>query len=67
MCKFVKDNNIAVLKSMVSEVTSQHSETQRARAFSLLQVVFGLGGIVGASLGGTVHEADVFIWKVARY
>lgn len=63
MCKFVKDNNIAVLKSMVSEVTSQHSETQRARAFSLLQVVFGLGGIVGASLGGTVHEADVFIWK----
>ena len=37
---------------MVSELSMGYSETQRARAFSMLQVVFGLGGIVGASLGG---------------
>ncbi|KAI9493707.1 major facilitator superfamily domain-containing protein [Zychaea mexicana] len=50
------DNNIAVLKSMVSELSMGYSETQRARAFSMLQVVFGLGGIVGASLGGYLSE-----------
>lgn len=37
---------------MVSEISTGYSETQRARAFSLLQVVFGLGSIVGAFLGG---------------
>ncbi|KAI9249171.1 major facilitator superfamily domain-containing protein [Phascolomyces articulosus] len=50
------DNNIAVLKSMVSELSMGYSETQRARAFSMLQVVFGLGGIVGASLGGYLSD-----------
>ncbi|KAI9316749.1 major facilitator superfamily domain-containing protein [Dichotomocladium elegans] len=50
------DNNVAIIKSMVSELSMGYSETQRARAFSLLQVVYGLGGIVGASLGGYLSE-----------
>ncbi|CDH51879.1 mfs transporter [Lichtheimia corymbifera JMRC:FSU:9682] len=50
------DNNIAIIKSMVSEISAGYSETQRARAFSLLQVVFGLGSIVGAFLGGYLSE-----------
>ena len=44
---------------MVSELSMGYSETQRARAFSMLQVVFGLGGIVGASLGGEKQKKIV--------
>lgn len=37
---------------MIAELTENHSAEKRTRAFSLLQVTFGLGSIVGAALGG---------------
>lgn len=37
---------------MIAELTEDHSAAKRTRAFSLLQVTFGLGSIVGAALGG---------------
>lgn len=37
---------------MIAELTQNHSASKRTRAFSLLQVTFGLGSIVGAALGG---------------
>lgn len=40
------------MKSMVSELTIEHDEEQRARAFSLLPLMFGLGSIIGPVLGG---------------
>lgn len=41
-----------MLKSMIAELTENHTAEKRTRAFSLLQVTFGLGSIVGAALGG---------------
>ncbi|KAL7314053.1 hypothetical protein PS15m_007710 [Mucor circinelloides] len=46
------NGNISVLKSMIAELTENHTAEKRTRAFSLLQVTFGLGSIVGAALGG---------------
>ncbi|KAG2203040.1 hypothetical protein INT47_013256 [Mucor saturninus] len=41
---------------MIAELTQTHSAEKRTRAFSLLQVTFGLGSIVGAALGGYLSE-----------
>ncbi|KAF7723197.1 hypothetical protein EC973_002272 [Apophysomyces ossiformis] len=38
---------------MIAELTVNHTDAQRARAYSLLQVVFGLGGVVGSALGAS--------------
>ncbi|KAI9245057.1 major facilitator superfamily domain-containing protein [Sporodiniella umbellata] len=46
------NGNIGVLKSMVSELTTDHLPHQRARAFSLLPLMYGLGSIIGPVLGG---------------
>ncbi|KAG1184051.1 hypothetical protein G6F36_007988 [Rhizopus arrhizus] len=46
------NGNIGVLKSMVSELTTDHLPHQRARAFSLLPLMYGLGSIIGPMLGG---------------
>ncbi|RUS19352.1 major facilitator superfamily domain-containing protein [Endogone sp. FLAS-F59071] len=46
------NGNVGVLKSMVAELTVDLSSNQRARAFSYLPLVFGLGYIVGPVLGG---------------
>jgi predicted MFS family arabinose efflux permease len=40
---------------MIAELTEHHSTEKRTRAFSLLQVTFGLGSTVGAVLGGKVQ------------
>ena len=48
----LQNGNISVLKSMIAELTQNHTPEKRTRAFSLLQVTFGLGSIVGAALGG---------------
>jgi MFS family permease len=37
---------------MVAELTMDYSPHERARAFSLLPLMFGLGGIIGPILGG---------------
>jgi MFS family permease len=37
---------------MIAELTEHHTSEKRTRAFSMLQVTFGLGSIVGAFLGG---------------
>lgn len=37
---------------MVSEITLENAPDQRARAFSLLPLMYGLGSIVGPVLGG---------------
>lgn len=37
---------------MVSELTTDHSPDQRALAFSLLPLMYGLGSIIGPMLGG---------------
>ncbi|KAL1922452.1 uncharacterized protein VTP21DRAFT_9991 [Calcarisporiella thermophila] len=45
----VLNGNIGVIKSMLAEITD---ETNQAKAFSLLEFIWGLGTIVGAALGG---------------
>ncbi|KAI7901712.1 major facilitator superfamily domain-containing protein [Cokeromyces recurvatus] len=50
------NGNISIFKSMIAEMTENHSSAQKTRAFSLLQVTFGLGSIVGATLGGYLSE-----------
>ncbi|KAI8638831.1 major facilitator superfamily domain-containing protein [Parasitella parasitica] len=46
------NGNVGVLKSMVSELTIDHLPHQRAQAFSLLPLMYGLGSIIGPMLGG---------------
>ncbi|KAI7907138.1 major facilitator superfamily domain-containing protein [Cokeromyces recurvatus] len=46
------NGNIGVLKSMVSELTMDYLPHQRAQAFSLLPLMYGLGSIIGPMLGG---------------
>lgn len=46
------DGNVAPLKSMVSEMTTHNSEADRTWAFSVLQVIFAVGSIIGSMLGG---------------
>lgn len=46
---------------MLSELTEKHSASDRTRAFTLLQVTFGLGSIVGAALGGIVYLELLFM------
>ena len=41
---------------MVSELTIEHSAEQRARAFSLLPLMFGIGSILGPMLGGLLSN-----------
>lgn len=48
----LQNGNIGVLKSMVSELTIDHLPHQRAQAFSLLPLMYGLGSIIGPILGG---------------
>ena len=43
------NGNIAILKSMLAEITD---ETNQARAFSLIPLCFAVGSIVGNGLGG---------------
>ncbi|KAI9244683.1 major facilitator superfamily domain-containing protein [Phascolomyces articulosus] len=50
------NGNVGVLKSMVSELTIEHSAEQRARAFSLLPLMFGIGSILGPMLGGLTSD-----------
>lgn len=52
----VLNGNIGVLKSMVSEITLENAPDQRARAFSLLPLMYGLGSIVGPVLGGLLSH-----------
>ncbi|KAI8327945.1 major facilitator superfamily domain-containing protein [Choanephora cucurbitarum] len=59
------NGNIGVLKSMVSELTIDHQPHQRAQAFSLLPLMYGLGSIIGPMLGGflshpVTHYPSVF-------
>ncbi|OZJ04906.1 hypothetical protein BZG36_02505 [Bifiguratus adelaidae] len=55
------NGNVGVLKSMVAELTVDLSESQRARAFSLLPLMFGLGSILGPMLGGFLnHPVEQF-------
>ncbi|KAI8089423.1 major facilitator superfamily domain-containing protein [Halteromyces radiatus] len=53
------DGNIGILKSMIQEMTTTCSEEQRARAFSFLQVTFGIGTSVGVMLGGFLYNPVV--------
>ncbi|KAI8074525.1 major facilitator superfamily domain-containing protein [Gongronella butleri] len=46
------NGNVGVLKSMMAELTLDVPADQRARAFSLLPLMYGLGSIIGPSLGG---------------
>ncbi|KAI9471941.1 MAG: major facilitator superfamily domain-containing protein [Benjaminiella poitrasii] len=46
------NGNVGVLKSMVSELTMDYLPHQRAQAFSLLPLMYGLGSIIGPMLGG---------------
>ncbi|KAI7870222.1 major facilitator superfamily domain-containing protein [Spinellus fusiger] len=46
------NGNIGVLKSMISEITVDCSPSDRARAFSMLPLVFGFGSTLGPMLGG---------------
>ncbi|KAL1932654.1 hypothetical protein VTP01DRAFT_8332 [Rhizomucor pusillus] len=50
------NGNVGIMKSMVSELTIEHDEEQRARAFSLLPLMFGLGSIIGPVLGGLLSN-----------
>ncbi|ORY91089.1 major facilitator superfamily domain-containing protein [Syncephalastrum racemosum] len=50
------NGNVSVLKSMVSELTMEHSAAQRARAFSMLPLMFGLGSIIGPIMGGLLSN-----------
>ncbi|KAI9488261.1 major facilitator superfamily domain-containing protein [Zychaea mexicana] len=50
------NGNVSVLKSMVSEITIEHSPEQRARAFSFLPLMFGIGSILGPMLGGLLSN-----------
>ncbi|KAI8334877.1 major facilitator superfamily domain-containing protein [Blakeslea trispora] len=59
------NGNIGVLKSMVSELTIDHLPDQRAQAFSLLPLMYGLGSIIGPMLGGflshpVTHFPNIF-------
>lgn len=52
------NGNIAVLKSVLAEITD---ETNQARAFSLIPMCFAVGSIVGSSIGGYLaHPAATF-------
>lgn len=52
------NGNIAVLKSVLAEITD---ETNQARAFSLIPMCFAVGSIVGSSIGGYLaHPAETF-------
>ncbi|ORZ03134.1 major facilitator superfamily domain-containing protein [Syncephalastrum racemosum] len=50
------DGNVAPLKSMVSEMTMHNTEADRTWAFSVLQVIFAVGSIIGSMLGGYLSE-----------
>ncbi|CAM0135272.1 unnamed protein product [Umbelopsis sp. WA50703] len=52
----ILNGNVGVLKSMIAEITVDVSEADRARAFSLLPLMFGLGSIVGPVLGGFLAD-----------
>ncbi|KAI8338925.1 major facilitator superfamily domain-containing protein [Chlamydoabsidia padenii] len=57
--KFVSglmDGNIGILKSMIQEITINCTQEQRARAFSFLQITFGLGTTVGVFIGGSLYN-----------
>ncbi|KAI8058396.1 major facilitator superfamily domain-containing protein [Syncephalis plumigaleata] len=52
------NGNIGVIKSMVGEITD---ETNRAGAFSILPMVYGLGCIIGPTIGGMLsYPADKY-------
>ncbi|CDH55440.1 member of major facilitator superfamilymultidrug-dha1 sub-family [Lichtheimia corymbifera JMRC:FSU:9682] len=50
------NGNVGVLKSMVSEITIHNSEEQRARAFTYLPLIYGLGSIIGPAMGGLLSN-----------
>ncbi|KAJ2962067.1 hypothetical protein NQZ79_g2729 [Umbelopsis isabellina] len=55
----ILNGNVGVLKytqSMIAEITVESSEADRARAFSLLPLMFGLGSIIGPILGGFLAD-----------
>ncbi|KAL0093566.1 major facilitator superfamily domain-containing protein [Phycomyces blakesleeanus] len=55
------NGNIGVLKSMVAELTAGQPADKRARAFSLLPLMYGLGSIIGPILGGfLVHPVETY-------
>ena len=41
---------------MVSEITLEHTAEQRARAFSFLPLMYGIGSIIGPVLGGMLSN-----------
>ncbi|KAI9298867.1 MFS general substrate transporter [Neoconidiobolus thromboides FSU 785] len=47
------NGNVGVIKSMMAELTDN---SNRAKGFSLLPMMFGLGSIVGPTLGGFLSE-----------
>ncbi|KAI9314036.1 major facilitator superfamily domain-containing protein [Dichotomocladium elegans] len=50
------NGNTGVLKGMVSELTAENDEGQRARAFTYLPLVYGLGSIIGPMMGGLLSN-----------
>ncbi|KAI8143235.1 major facilitator superfamily domain-containing protein [Fennellomyces sp. T-0311] len=52
----ILNGNVGVLKSMVSEITLEHTPEQRARAFSFLPLMYGIGSIIGPVLGGMLSN-----------
>ncbi|CAO3631746.1 unnamed protein product [Cunninghamella blakesleeana] len=55
------NGNISIFKTMISEITINHQPEQRAQAFSVLQIIFGIGTSVGVSL------AVIFADPVKKY
>ncbi|ORY05975.1 MFS general substrate transporter [Basidiobolus meristosporus CBS 931.73] len=49
----ILNGNIGVIKSLLAEITDK---TNRAKAFSLLPLVWGIGSVVGPLLGGLLSE-----------
>ncbi|KAK9727657.1 hypothetical protein K7432_001641 [Basidiobolus ranarum] len=49
----ILNGNIGVIKSLLAEITD---DTNRAKAFTLLPLVWGVGSVVGPLLGGLLSE-----------
>lgn len=47
---------------MVSEITINNSEEQRARAFTYLPLIYGLGSIIGPAMGGNDASAECNVY-----
>ncbi|KAI9308660.1 major facilitator superfamily domain-containing protein [Cunninghamella echinulata] len=55
------NGNISIFKTMISEITINNRPEQRAQAFSVLQIIFGIGSFAGVALSA------IFLNPVKRY